>query len=267
MLLLAGISLLTYLHIEQIFRLLKSDTKICFFGDFISHIPCNKPSYNLITYPQKTHAKPYEHIFNLEKYYYESFTGKGLKPTVRALYNSAFTTIKDRLPQPSKDYGSYIVLLTDASHSYRMYPREKWQKIVNSIQKEKAIIQLGLQKFPLEHPNILDMSGETSLTEAMSLVINATLVIGNESGLIHLSYLSGVPTVVLLGGGHFGRFLPWKEFDATVYCAYHSMDCFQCKWNCVFVDLKQGEIPPCISKISERDVLRGIHNFLEHSST
>ena len=58
--------------------------------------------------------------------------------------------------------------------------------------------------------------------------MNASLIIGNETGLTHLGYLSGVPTVCILGGGHFSRFLPWKEFDDIVKCVYNKMDCFQC---------------------------------------
>ena len=88
--------------------------------------------------------------------------------------------------------------------------------------------------------------------------MNASLVIGNETGLTHLGYLSGVPTVCILGGGHFGRFLPWDEFDDVVKCIYNKMDCFQCGWRCKYVNLKKGEIPPCIKNIKPEKVVDAV---------
>ena len=172
-----------------------------------------------------------------------------------ALYRKFFSNSKTWLSN------NYIVILPDASVPYRRYSQAKWQKVINSIPKNMRIIQLGLRIFPLEHPNLIDLTGKTSLKEAIPIVMNASLVIGNETGLTHLAYLSGVPTVCILGGGHFGRFLPWPEFDDIVKCVYKPMDCFQCGWRCKYVNLRKGEVPPCISQISPDNVLEAIEEL------
>ncbi|NPA53712.1 MAG: glycosyltransferase family 9 protein, partial [Aquificae bacterium] len=103
-----------------------------------------------------------------------------------------------------------------------------------------------------------------SLLEAINIVQNAKLIIGNETGLTHLGYLSGIPTVCFLGGGHFGRFLPWKDFNSLVVPVYwDNTDCFQCKWMCEFVDLSKKETPPCIYNINETKALEAIEKLNE----
>ena len=156
----------------------------------------------------------------------------------------------------------YICIITDASTPYRVYPLDKWEIILNNLPKDIKIIQIGLNKFPLKHPNLIDLIGKTTLEEAMSIVMNASLVIGNETGLTHLGYLSGVPTVCILGGGHFGRFLPWDEFDDVVKCIYNKMDCFQCGWRCKYVNLKKGEVPPCIKNIKPQKIINSINTLM-----
>ena len=170
----------------------------------------------------------------------------------------AFSNI---LKKFKKRCSNYIVILTDASHSYRLYNPDNWQIILNNLPKNLKIIQLGLNKFPLQHPNLIDLTGKTSLEEAMVIIINASLVIGVETGLTHLAYLSGVPTVCILGGGHFGRFLPWPEFEDIVKCVYKPMDCFQCGWKCKYGNLQKGEVPPCILQIPPESVLKAIEKL------
>jgi len=159
--------------------------------------------------------------------------------------------------------GNYIVILPDSSTNFRIYPKENWQKVLNELPGNIKIIQLGLKKFPLEHPNLIDLTGKTSLEEAISIVINAKLVIGNETGLTHLAYLSGIPTVCILGGGHFSRFLPWSDFKSIVKCVYNYMNCFQCGWKCKYVSLEKGEIPPCIYNISPEKILEAVNMLMQ----
>ena len=157
----------------------------------------------------------------------------------------------------------YIVIIPSASTLYRRYPVYSFQKILDMLPKNIKILQIGLNKFPLSHPNLIDLTGKTSLEEAISLVMNASLVIGNETGLTHLAYLSGVPTVGIIGGGHFGRFLPWPEFNDIVKTVYLPMNCFQCGWKCKYVNLQKGEVPPCIAEIHPKQVIEAIEELNE----
>ncbi len=250
---------------DEILKLLRAERKICYGNDFIKWLQFNNRICNeLITYDynMEEKSKPYVHIFEHEKNFFEKLTGKDINENVKQLYRAAFEEIKNTIVcKPS--FSKYVVVLPDASSQFRKFPLKNWQKLLNSLPKNLKLVQLGLNKFPLKHPNFIDLTGKTSIEEAMSIVMNASLVIGNETGLTHLAYLSGVPTVCILGGGHFGRFLPWPEFDDVVKCVYKPMDCFQCGWKCKYVNLQKGEVPPCISQISPESVLEAIEELNE----
>ena len=54
-------------------------------------------------------------------------------------------------------------------------------------------------------------AGKTTLTGLVSIISRARLLIGNESGPIHLAAALGTPCVSVVGGGHFGRFCLTKR--------------------------------------------------------
>ena len=248
---------------DILLKLLRANKKICYGNDFIMYKSFNNSVCSEVIYYNYSNFEknlPYIHIFKHEKNFFEIFTKQDIENDIRKFYFSAFGELKKLLknyniPLPEKNY---IVILTDAGALHRIYPKRNWQKILNKLPKNIKIIQLGLKRFQLKHPNLIDLTRKTTLEEAMSIVMNASLVIGNETGLTHLAYLSGVPTICILGGGHFGRFLPWLEFDDIVKCVYKPMDCFQCGWRCKYANLQKGEAPPCISQIPPENVLEAV---------
>jgi ADP-heptose:LPS heptosyltransferase len=83
---------------------------------------------------------------------------------------------------------------------------------------------------------LTDKAGTTSLIELAGLLQNARLVISNETGAIHLAAAVGTPSVCIIGGGHFGRFLPYTMIDEDQPRAprivHQPMDCYGCNWAC-----------------------------------
>ena len=252
---------------DEILKLLRAKEKICYGNDFILwRNQNNKICSTVISYDYNYQERKlsYIHIFKHERNFFEKLTGIRLAINVREFYINSLNKLKEILPLINISKGKkYIVIITDAGSPFRKYKTENWQVVLNNLPKNLKIIQLGLNKFPLQHPNLIDLTGKTSLEEAMSIVINASLVIGNETGLTHLAYLSGIPTVCILGGGHFGRFLPWPEFEDVVKCVYKPMDCFQCGWKCKYVNLQKGEVPPCILQIPPESILEAVEELNE----
>ncbi len=247
---------------DEILRLLRANEKVCYGNDSIAQrIFDNKICDKVITYDYgNTETYPYIHIFDHEKNFFQKLTGVSLNIDIVPWYKKALRNLKERLNY-SFSFGKYIVIIPDASLPIRRFPIKRWQSILAKLSSKLKIIQLGINKFYLTHPNLIDLSGKTSLRESMAIVMNSSLVIGNETGLTHLAYLSGVPTVCILGGGHFGRFLPWLEFSNIVRCVYTPMECFRCGWRCKYVSL--GQVPPCISSISSDMVLGAIESLNE----
>lgn len=72
--------------------------------------------------------------------------------------------------------------------------------------------------------------GLASLRQAAALIARADLAVGAETGWAHLACAVGTPNVVVLGGGHFGRFMPYSKLT-TAACV--PLTCYRCDWRCM----------------------------------
>ena len=97
-----------------------------------------------------------------------------------------------------------------------------------------------------------------NIPEAINIINNSTLFIGNDSGLTHIAHNLKVSTIALIGGGDFGRFFPYKNNEDTYYF-YHKLECFNCHWNCIYSEKL------CLTEIGFNDVLNKIYQVLESS--
>lgn len=77
--------------------------------------------------------------------------------------------------------------------------------------------------------NVINLAGRTSLRELTALIRRCRLLVGSDSCGVHIACAVGVPNVVVLGGGHFGRFLPYSPLTSAVVLP---LDCYGCNWRC-----------------------------------
>ena len=267
-----GINFITYrgyLIADELIANLNSKEKIYYKGDFeaLANLEIfqklfewydsfyNKKILSNVKNLNKIQKSVFLHSSEYEKDYFYQLTLQEIQ-NLRIFYEKAYDRFK-RYIINNKLSSNYICIITDASQRYKIYPQEKWQKLLNMLPKDWKVVQLGIRKMPLFHPNLIDLTGKTTLKEAMQIVTNAKLVIGNDTGLMHFAYLSGVPTVCILGGGHFGRLLPWKEFEDKVKPVYKKMDCFCCNWQCKYLETSYKAYP-CIEKIEPEDILKTV---------
>ena len=77
----------------------------------------------------------------------------------------------------------------------------------------------------------------------------------NDTGPAHLSIALGTPTLVIVGGGHFGGFFPYPDgvAPANARFAFHHLECYHCFWRCHKRPTK-FDVFPCISAIDEDQV-------------
>ena len=97
-----------------------------------------------------------------------------------------------------------------------------------------------------------NFSGQTELSDLAGLLSQSQLNISNDSGGTHISAASGKPKVCILGGGHFGRFVPYLECTGQtnkLEVVFHQMPCNGRNWECIY-PLKKNEPAPCITNIS-----------------
>ena len=160
-----------------------------------------------------------------------------------------------------------------AGASIREYPLDKWARAISVMcglnQKPNCVLICGSLSQSSQGEKLAallapvvparNLCGEKSLTEIARIVSRADLVLAVESGLSHLAVALRRPTVVILGGGHYGRFAPWGESVAPVKWVFKSMDCFSCNWRCHY------DKPLCIIEIRTRDVVEAANSVLNYS--
>lgn len=98
-----------------------------------------------------------------------------------------------------------------------------------------------------------DLAGALSLRESSAVLAGCALAVGVETSLAHIAAALGVPQVIVLGGGHFGRFMPVHRTTTAVILP---LECFACNWSC------RCEKPYCIRAIRPETVARAVEHAL-----
>lgn len=113
-------------------------------------------------------------------------------------------------PWPSPDdhaEGPLVALSTGrnprAVWRHKAYDPAKYADVVERLLLHRPslrFVQAGLRRDELiEHPRVLDCRGQGTLRQTAGLIRQCALMIGNDTGLCHLSAAVGVPTVVVFG--------------------------------------------------------------------
>jgi ADP-heptose:LPS heptosyltransferase len=184
-------------------------------------------------------------------------------------------------PRASPRFASpYIVVAPGASWGSKMWPVANFAQVITKLIKQFNIqvVYCGGQSDQhvcrelhdlIAANNAIDLSGMTSLPELVEIIRGANLLITNDSAPVHIAAAVGTPSVCILGGGHFGRFLPYPvdltpDAQHPLVCSVQ-MPCFGCKWRCIY-SISASEAVPCISAIAVTDVYEACHNLLKQEA-
>lgn len=145
----------------------------------------------------------------------------------------------------------------------RLHRSTGWLVVVCGGPSDKS---LGIEFAREANFPLINLVGTTSLLELVAVINDASMVIANDTSAIHIAAAVSTPSICILGGGHYGRFLPYKieiETDRPLPMAvFHKMDCFCCNWQCMF-DVPAGASMPCIDKITVEDVWDAVKKTLQ----
>jgi len=119
----------------------------------------------------------------------------------------------DTVPGPRR-----LVLAPGANWPGKRWPVEHYAALAEALREEfDSLVLLGSaadvddaggRLDGLALPT-LDLMGRTSLIEATAVMRQATLFVGNDSGLGHLASAAGIPSVTVFGPGRPERYRPW----------------------------------------------------------
>ena len=174
----------------------------------------------------------------------------------------------------------FYVLFPGATFAGRLWPAERYIELAKRLyeatgftgvicggpseQVQAAAIAAG-STVPM-----LDWVGRTSLTGLAAVLAHARLLVANETSAVHIGAAVGTPTVCILGGGHFGRFMPYRvemtDGRPLPVAAVHRMGCFGCDWRCVYHPPK-GTPVPCIEEVSIAEAWLAVERALAHGGT
>lgn len=226
---------------------------------------------------------PYPRGVSSEFDYYGAF--------VRGIGDSGYKTTRPNLPYGPQRLieGNYYVLFPGASMSQKFWPAERFARIANHIYEKTGLLGviLGVEQWvsdkvkdhlnPTTAMAVVDLTGTTSMLDVIDIIGNARFVVSNDTSGVHIACATNTPSVVNVGGWHFGRFLPYhiedvRASDNLPLVAYANMDCFYCDWNWSIVGQRNQEClrrlqccepSECIEKITYEQMRDLIDKVIE----
>lgn len=129
---------------------------------------------------------------------------------------------------------------------------EEWQVFLLGAQSDEAIGD-SIQK--LSGNACINLIGKTSLLQALNLLAMATLVISNDSGLMHLAAALRRPLIALYGSSSPEFTPPLSEKAKILYLELNCSPCFE--RNCPLVHLN------CLKQLKPNLVLRTINELIK----
>jgi ADP-heptose:LPS heptosyltransferase len=163
----------------------------------------------------------------------------------------------------------YFLLAPGAGWPGRKWPVENFIAVAKSLPRLQCVVT-GTASEAAESEAIasavggLNLSGKIALIDLVALVKGAKFVLANESGLSHIAGYCDTPSVSILGGGHYGWFMPYPEECGLKHppqSVSHIMPCYNCNWLCRLPHRAGGPMP-CIEAVSVQSVCVAISAIL-----
>lgn len=98
---------------------------------------------------------------------------------------------------------------------------------------DRPYLEALAQLLPSAYIQSVD-AGSLSLRRVVKELLSAQVVIAPETGLAHVAATLGIPTLLVAGGGHWGRFVPYPpEAPFLLKVLHHPLPCYGCGWQCI----------------------------------
>ena len=171
---------------------------------------------------------------------------------VRGIGVTGYKTKRAVIPYNTQHFvrANYYVFFPGSASHEKMWPVGRYAKLADHIfsrtgltgvimgtaaeQKVSARIQ-ALMRSPVSEA-ITDLAGKTTVPDVIDLIGNAEFVVANDTSGVHIACGTNTPSVAVVGGQHFQRYLPYrleevKPDDCLPLTAYTEMPCFNCYWH------------------------------------
>lgn len=165
------------------------------------------------------------------------------------------------LPAPSKAAAPFVLVSPLAGRRIRDLPPDLVRAAVGTAAasglhnlilcgSQQQALRLGcyadLLRSALPHCRV-DLRFPAHLPALVDLVASAAVVITAETSTAHIAAALNRPALVIIGGGHYGWFAPWRRSAAQVWLT-KPLPCFNCNWRCPY------PTPLCLTDITAAEV-------------
>lgn len=183
----------------------------------------------------------------------------------------------ERLMRAGWDGGPLVCLNPAASWDTRQWPLARWVELGKRLDARGCRLMLlasapvsprfvalkealgdalgGAPRAPL-----LDFAGQTTAGEALALVVHASLTVSEDSGLMHLAWVQGVPTLALFGSTRSA----WSRPEGPRADGFYSED-LSCG-ACMQPACGRGDLH-CLMRVSVDDVEARAVSLMRHGKT
>ncbi len=141
-------------------------------------------------------------------------------------------------------------VLNFAELARRLYDKKGWFGVICGGPAE---IELGDSLLREAGVPMRNLAGQTNLKNLAGIIMGSRILLSNDTSAVHMAAAVSTPSICILGGGHYGRFLPYvleSKTDRPMPVPVNvEMACFGCNWKCTH-KTPVGEPVPCISDIT-----------------
>jgi heptosyltransferase-2 len=131
------------------------------------------------------------------------------------------------------------------------YPRTRFLMLGTGFISTKAA-----ELKQLLGPHLIDLTGKTSTEEAFSIIQRVKLMLSEDSGLMHMAWISGVATMVLFGSTRSDWSRPLGPH--TLFLDSSDLPC----GNCMLADCRFGDVH-CLTRYTPEQVFRQACSLIE----
>jgi len=172
------------------------------------------------------------------------------------------------LAKPAIDKGRVVVIAPGSSNPYKQWGPEKFAEMITRLnQSGCSFVLVGGKRdaskdvtLRARADTLVDCCARLSLMETAAILNSATVFVGCDSGLTHLTTALGRPTVAIFGPSDRGK---WSNDHEQHLVVRKSLPCSPCS---IFGYHKLCRDVPCMSNITVDDVVSAVTSMLDRET-
>ncbi|HTV47916.1 MAG TPA: glycosyltransferase family 9 protein [Phycisphaerae bacterium] len=172
---------------------------------------------------------------------------------------------------------AYMVVCPKASDAKRSWPLENFLQATRelALRHKLKVVMIGTEKdnYPLiwpqpdkNAPELIDLRGKIPTEDLPAVLVNAKLILVNDSGVYHLGVSLDCRVLAVGGSGIPSRYFPYPaEFTQRAPVIYKTVPCAGCDWKCIY-NIPHNVSAPCIQDVSWQQVAEAGNQLLNQET-